>query len=69
MWASSGDYSLAAVLRLPLLLSTGSRAHRLPWLQREGSVVVVLRLYSTGLMVVAHRLRCSLACGIILDQG
>ena len=34
-----------------------------------GSVVVIPRLWSTGSIVVAHRLTCSAACGIFLDQG
>ena len=32
-------------------------------------VAVAPRLWSTGLMVVVHRLSCSVACGILLDQG
>ena len=34
-----------------------------------GSVVVVRRLWSTGSTAVAHQLSCSVACGILLDQG
>ena len=34
-----------------------------------GSVVAVSRFWSTGSVVVAHRLSCSKACGILLDQG
>ena len=34
-----------------------------------GSVVVIPRLWSTGSIVVAHRLSCFAACGIFLDQG
>ena len=33
------------------------------------SVVVVPRLQSTGSIVVVHRLNCSAACGVFLDQG
>ena len=33
------------------------------------SVVEALRLWSTGSVVVAHRLSCSTACGIFLEQG
>ena len=33
------------------------------------SVVVACRLQSTGSVVVAHRLSCSTACGIFLEQG
>ena len=42
----------------------GSRAQKL-W--HVGSVVVALRLQSTGSIVVAHGLSCSRACGIFLD--
>ena len=34
-----------------------------------GSVVVASRLWSTGLIVVAHRLSYFEACGIFLDPG
>ena len=34
-----------------------------------GSVVVVPGLKSTGSVVVVHRLSCSAACEIFLDQG
>ena len=34
-----------------------------------GSVVVARGLWSAGSVVVAHRLRCSAACGIFPDQG
>ena len=34
----------------------------------QASVVMVLRLQSTGLMVVAHGLSCSAACGIFLPD-
>ena len=34
----------------------------------QASVVVVLRFQSTGLMVVAHGLSCSAACGIFLPD-
>ena len=33
------------------------------------SLVAALRLWSTDSVVVAHRLSCSAACGIFLDQG
>ena len=41
--------------------------HRL-WGAR-GSVVVVPEPWSTGSAVTAHGLRCSVACGIFLEQG
>jgi len=34
-----------------------------------GSIIVVPMPWSTGSVVVAHGLSCSLACGIIPDQG
>ena len=34
-----------------------------------GSVGVARRLWSTGSIVVVHRLSCSAVCGIFLDQG
>ena len=34
-----------------------------------GLVAVVPKLQSTGSAVVVHRLNCSQACGIFLDQG
>ena len=68
-----GDYSLVVVHGLldavTSLLSTGSSVHRLLQLPRMGSVVAAPRLKSTGSVVVAHRLRCSTACGILLEQG
>ena len=33
-----------------------------------GSVVVAPGLYSTGLIVLTHKLSCSAACGIFQDQ-
>ena len=38
-------------------------------LECAGSVVTVPGLWSTGPVVVAHGLSCSMACGIFLDQG
>ena len=60
-----------ALIRVPgllLLQSMGSRAHRLQQLLHVGSVVVARSLQSTGSVVVAHRPRCSAACGIFTDQ-
>ena len=54
---------------LLLLQSTGFRANRLQQLQHIGSVVVALRLQSTGSIFVAYRVSCSEACGIFLLQG
>ena len=52
---------------LLLLPSTGSRQQQLQQLQHVGSVVVAPGLWSTGSAVVALRLGCFLACGIVLD--
>ena len=46
-----------------------SGARRFQWLQHRGSVVAAPGLYSAGSVVGAHRLSCSVACGIFLDQG
>ena len=54
---------------LLLLWSTVSRVHRLQQLWHMGSVVGVSWLQSTGSAVVVHKLICSAACGIFLDQG
>ena len=49
--------------------STGSRVYRLQCLWHVGSVVVAPGLQSTGSTLVAHRLSCSMACGLFPDQG
>ena len=54
--------------RLLLLGSTGSR-HTLQWPQHVGTVVSAPGLWSTGSVVVTHRLSCSLARRIIPTQG
>ena len=51
------------------LQHTGIRVHGLSYLWHVSSVVAACRLQSTGSVVVAHRLSCSVACGIFLDQG
>ena len=47
-------FSLVALSRLLLLLSTGSKAHWLQYLQHVGSVVVTHWLQSTGLVALKH---------------
>ena len=50
----------------------GAQGFRAPWLQQlghVGSVVVALRLQTTGSIIVAHGLSCSVAYGIFLEQG
>ena len=60
-----------------LVVKHGLQAHRLQQLWRMGfsscvmraSVVVPHGLQSSGSVVVVHRLSCSVACGILPDQG
>ena len=47
------------------LLLCGAQALGCIW----ASAVAAPRLWSTGSVVVVHRLSCSTACGIFLDQG
>ena len=47
----------------------GFQARRLQQLWHTASVVVARELQSAGSVVVAHRLSCSMACGILPDQG
>ena len=54
---------------LLLLWSTGSRTGRLQQLRHMGPEVVARGLENTGSIVVAHRLSCSVAFGVFLDQG
>ena len=60
--AVSRSYSLVAVFRLLIAVSSLVAEHRL-------SVTQVLVVMACGLIVVAHRLSCPVACGIFLDQG
>ena len=52
-----------------LLWNMGSKAFGLQKLRHVASVVTVPGLQSTGNTIVVHGLSCSLACGILLDQG
>ena len=45
------------------------QAHGFQQLQHLASVVAAQALQSTGSVVVAHGLSCSMSCGISLDQG
>ena len=60
------------VTRLPpavaSLVKTGTRVHQLQWLWLLGLVTVAPRLCGTGSVVTGHRLYCSVACGVFLDQ-
>ena len=65
---ASGVYSLVAMPGLltaviSLVVEHGPQACRLPQLQNTGPWVLGQSV------VVAHRLSCSVACGIFLDQG
>ena len=61
--------SLVAVLGFLSLQRPGCRSHGLLELRPVGSVVVALGLPSTGSVVVARRLSCSVGCGILLCQA
>ena len=54
---------------LLLLWSMGPRALRLQPLLHKGLGTATWSLYSTGLIVSAHELSCSSACGVFPDQG
>ena len=47
----------------------GFSRYRAQALGNVGSLTVLIVLYSTGSTAVAHRLSCSVACGIFPDQG
>ena len=47
----------------------GPRECGLQYLWQVGLPVAVLGLKNTGSIAVAHRLSCSAACGVFLDQG
>ena len=71
--AASWVYGLVAVcgfltvVASLLLWSTSSRVRGLQYLRHVGSIAVAPGFWSTGSVVVAHRLSCSTACGIFLD--
>ena len=67
LFAASRAHSLVVVRRLPTAVVSLVPEHGLQGLGI--SAVVAPRLWSTGLMVAVHRLSCSVACGILLDQG
>ena len=74
-FSSCGEWGLLFVVVCGLIVVAslvaehGLQACGLQQLWRTGSVVVARGLQSTGSVVVAHRLSCSTACGIFLDQG
>ena len=71
--AASLGYSLAAVHKLIAVASCAAEHRlqgvRLQQLQCVGSGAAAPVFQSTGSVVVAHGLRCSMACGIVPDQG
>ena len=72
--AASRGYSVVAMHKLliavaSLVGSMDSRVHRLLQFWQMGSIVEAPGLQSTGSIDVAHRLSCSAAHGIFLDQG
>ena len=52
-----------------LIQGMGSRVPRLQESQHRGSVVVAHGLQSMDSVVVAYRLICLVACGVLPDQG
>ena len=64
---ASGDYSLVSVSGL--LTVGGFSCCRIQALGVWASVVSAAELQRTGSVFVMHRLGCSSACGIFLDQG
>ena len=56
-------------LRWPLLQRGALEHTGLQELRHVGSAVTAPRVSGTGSMAVAHRISCSEACGIFLDQG
>ena len=72
--AASGSYSSLqftgfSLWWLLLLWSTGSRRSGFSSSGTWAHLVVACGLQSTGSVVVAHRLSCFVACGILPDQG
>ena len=70
----SGGYSLVEVHRLRIAVASLAAEHGLWVLGRQQlwpmvSGVAAPRLWSTGSVVMVHRLRCSAARGIFPDQG
>ena len=65
--AVSRNYSVVAVLEL--LLAKESLVMEFGLQGARASVVAAPGLYSTGSVVVIHRLNCSMACGIFPGQG
>ena len=62
-----GGYSLAVVLKLLIVVTSLAVEHRLQC--PRASADAAPGLQSTGSVAVVHRIRCSVARGIFLDQG
>ena len=62
-----GGYSLAVVLKLLIVVTSLAVERRLQCARASADAAPGLQ--STGSVVVVHRIRCSMACGIFLDQG
>ena len=68
------SFSLFVVCQLLIAVASRVVGHRLYSLQAStvvahGSLSAACGLWSNGSIVVVHRLSCSTACGIFLDQG
>ena len=63
--AESVDYSLVAGHRLPIVVVSLVEHGLWVW----ASVLATPCLYSTGLVIAAHGLSCSVACGVYPEQG
>ena len=70
-WAfpSCGEWGLLLVVVRRLLIAVASLCCGTQTLGACASVVGARGFLSAGLVVVAHGLSCSTACGIFLDQG
>ena len=64
---ASRGYSLVVLCRLLMAVASLVGEHRLQGAQ--ASVVELSGLQSIDSIVVVHRLRCSVACGILPDEG
>ena len=70
LWGLSSSHGLRLPIAVAsLLLSRGSRARVLQSLWPVGSLAAAPGMESTGSIIVAHRLSCSIACVILPDQG
>ena len=69
LFSSCGEWGLHSIEMHGLLIAMASPVAKY-WLQGTwASAVAFPRLYSTGLVLMAHGHSCSTACGIFLVQG